>query len=189
MTIMKKLIYLHAIVFMLLMACAEQKDAAYINPPFPHLNPETTQLILNAGEGDKFVYNTTGTTITIPPDIWVDATGQKIKDSITVTYREFHVAYDIFLSRANLSYNSAGTNNSFVTAGMSLKVLFANSPETWKNDYDQIMKQIRKEEERLRMQYAVYRTFDVAVTGFHNWDVFYKRDDRIAIKADFRFDK
>ncbi len=76
-----------------------------------------------------------------------------------------------------------------VKAVMPMKHLFAYPPEKWQNDYDEIMEKIKREEERLAMQFAVYRTFNVTTPGFHNWDRVLKQPSRITVKGDFKFDK
>jgi len=76
-----------------------------------------------------------------------------------------------------------------VKAVMPLKHLFAYPPEKWQKEYDEIMEKIKREEERLALQFAVYRTFDVTTPGLHNWDKIYKRPDKIMVNGSFKFDK
>ncbi len=76
-----------------------------------------------------------------------------------------------------------------IKAIMPLKHLFAYSAEKWQQDYDEIMEKIKIEEERLAMQFAVYRTFEVTTPGLHNWDRVLKLPSRIMVKGDFKFDK
>lgn len=76
-----------------------------------------------------------------------------------------------------------------VKAIMPIKHLFAYPPETWQEKYDEVMAKIKEEENRLATQFAVYRTFDVSTTGTHNWDKVYNRQDKVIVKAEFKFDK
>jgi hypothetical protein len=72
---------------------------------------------------------------------------------------------------------------------MPLKYMFAYPPETWQENYDVIVRRIEEEQKRLERQCAVFRTFDVAVTGFHNWDKIYHRKDKVLVKSNFKFDE
>ncbi len=369
-------------IFALLSACSETDVAkkAFIAPPFPHLNPTYADFQFKAEAGGTFTFDKSGTVITIPADIWVDSVGNKVSGDMKISYREFHDAYDIFLSGATMQYDSAGVAQTLETAGMfeilafkdnkevfigkgqkltvkmasytadadhnfyyldekkenwaytgyakpevnssitaikdsieklkpeltfplepeyfaldfggmldvyfkndyqkvnknkkskemqdkfkaygigwtniwggtwikyhgldyrcyemlwknvsdrslpnkttdyyvqeakyvgddvfvltinhkgktrtlkveavmPLRALFAQKAEDWQKNYDQIMASIRTEEERLKMQASVFRTFDVTGTGFHNWDRVYHREDKIDILADFKFDR
>ena len=55
--------------------------------------------------------------------------------------------------------------------------------------YIPVFDKIKKEEERLALQFAVYRSFDLTATGFHNWDRVYHRSDKVIVKGTFNFDK
>ncbi len=362
--------------------CSQEKLAkkAFIDPPFPHLNPQYSGFDLKAETGGTYVFEKSGSVITVPADIWVDSLGNKITGNMKLKYREFHDAYDIFLSGATMRYDTAGMPQSLETAGMfeilafkdnkevfiakgkkltvkmasytseddhnfyfldekaekwqftgtskpeintkikiirdtiekmqpelafplgedyfaldytgildvyfkndflkieknkknndlekkfksygitwtkiwgsnyikyhgldmrvyeilwknvsgrslpnkttdyyvetakyigddvyvltinhkgksrdikveavmPLRTLFAQNPEDWQSKYDQIMASIRQEEERLKMQASVFRTYDVTGTGFHNWDKVYNREDKIDILAEFKFDR
>jgi hypothetical protein len=76
-----------------------------------------------------------------------------------------------------------------IKAIMPIKHLFAFPKEEWQKKYDQVMARINEEEKRLASQFAVYRTFEVNSTGYHNWDRVYNRQDKIIVKGDFKFDK
>ncbi len=89
----------------------------FIDPPFPHLNPEYKDYSFNADDGGFLEYKT-GTTITVPKGIWVDAQGNKVTGNIKIKYREYHNAVDIFLSGAPMAYDTAGVKENLTTAGM-----------------------------------------------------------------------
>jgi hypothetical protein len=76
-----------------------------------------------------------------------------------------------------------------VKAVMPIKQLFAFPADDWQKKYDEVMAKIKVEEKRLAAQFAVYRTFEVKATGYHNWDRVYNRQDKMIVKGDFKFDK
>jgi hypothetical protein len=76
-----------------------------------------------------------------------------------------------------------------VKAVMPIKQLFAFPADDWQKKYDEVMAKIKVEEKRLATQFAVYRTFEVSATGYHNWDRVYNRVDKMIVRGDFKFDK
>lgn len=88
-----------------------------------------------------------------------------------------------------ISYKRNQRATLFVNAKIPLKVLFALSPNARQEEYDQVLEQIRIEQERLAMQAEVYRSFSVTAPGFHNWDVVYKNPNTFMAKAQISFDK
>jgi len=90
----------------------------------------------------------------------------------------------------NMALVSKGKKaNITVKAVMPIKHLFAYPAEDWQKKYDEIMARIKQEETRLAAQFAVYRTFEVNSTGYHNWDRVYHRPDKVMVNAVFKFDK
>ncbi len=72
---------------------------------------------------------------------------------------------------------------------MTLKELFAFSPEHWRNNYEDIMAKIQTERERMELMADVYRDFEVRNVGIHNWDRILKMEDRIELAANFTFEQ
>ncbi|OQY00303.1 MAG: hypothetical protein B6I20_08980 [Bacteroidetes bacterium 4572_117] len=72
---------------------------------------------------------------------------------------------------------------------MPLKQVFKLMPDDWKNEYKIINEQIAERKRKLEMQKQFLRTYRIDQTGWHNWDVISKRQDKILVKADFKFDK
>jgi hypothetical protein len=107
---------------------AEPEKEAFIRAPFPNLDPEYTNFSFAAEKGGTFSIES-GTTLAVPPDIWQNAEGEAVKGDITLKYREFHDALDIFLSGSSLDYDTAGVQEVFTTAGMFELRAFKDSSE------------------------------------------------------------
>lgn len=125
-----------ALALLLNAACkdTEPEKEAFIRPPFPELDPEYTKFAFAAEQGGTFSTES-GTTLNVPPDIWKNAEGESVKGDITLKYREFHDAVDIFLSGSSLNYDTAGVQQVFTTAGMFELRAFKDSSEIFiKND-------------------------------------------------------
>ena len=72
---------------------------------------------LNATKGDT-LFSHLGTRIIIPPLSLVDNSEKTVTDEVTIKYREYHDALDVFLSGIPMDYNSNGEKLTFQTAGM-----------------------------------------------------------------------
>jgi hypothetical protein len=107
---------------------AEPEKEAFIRVPFPDLDPEYTDFTFTAEEGGTFSIES-GTTLSVPSDIWQNAAGENVTGNITLKYREFHDALDIFLSGTTLNYDTAGTQEVLTTAGMFELRAFKDSNE------------------------------------------------------------
>jgi len=71
---------------------------------------------------------------------------------------------------------------------MPLRSLLAFSPEYWENNYEEALQKARKEEERLRTEAKVFRTFEVNQLGVYNFDCLYKQQNPVQVKANFTVD-
>jgi hypothetical protein len=91
--------------------------SAMVNPPLPDANVPYLSFTIDAAAGGKWEAPT-GTEITVPAGIFVDAQGQPISGDVQVRYREFHDAEDIILSGITMQYNENGAKENFQTAGM-----------------------------------------------------------------------
>lgn len=126
----KSVLFVFFFTLLIVFACkdSEPEKQAFIRPPFPTLEPEYKVFDFNASEGGTFTHST-GTQISIPADIWQDAEGKAVSGDITLKYREFHNAADIFLSGSTLAYDTAGSKEVFTTAGMFEIRAFKDSSE------------------------------------------------------------
>jgi hypothetical protein len=93
------------------------ESTAFINPLFEQAkNPDTT-FTVNADEGALFM-NSNGSMIQIPKKAFLDSTGNAVTGDVELRYREFHDAAKIFLAGIPMTYDSAGTQYHFESAGM-----------------------------------------------------------------------
>lgn len=90
---------------------------AFINPPVPALNPVSDSFVLNTSS-DTTVVHSTGSTITVPQNAFVDEKGMPVTGIVELHYREFHDPVDIALSGIPMDYDSAGTKYLLESAGM-----------------------------------------------------------------------
>ncbi len=72
---------------------------------------------------------------------------------------------------------------------MTLRDLFAFTPEYWRNNYESAMTKIQIERERMELMADVYRDFEVRNVGIHNWDRILKMEERIDLAANFTFEQ
>jgi hypothetical protein len=104
---------------------------------------------------------------------WVDGHYGKLKQLGKNRY-QYHVT------------NYKDTTQQFsvvIDAVMPLSLLFAHPPQKWKRDYDKIMAEVRREEERLASLAEVYRTFKVSEFGIYNWDKLMKEQSLLLAGA------
>jgi hypothetical protein len=73
--------------------------------------------IIEAEKDTSLVYKT-GTIINIPAMAFLDEKGNEIKGKIEIKYREFHDLGEILLSAIPMTYDSAGSQYHFESAGM-----------------------------------------------------------------------
>lgn len=85
--------------------------------PFSNIKiPKTIYKIY--AQKDTILLYKTGTKINIPKNAFLDKEGKPINGEITLSYREFTNAFDIYLGGIPMQYDSAGTEQVFETAGM-----------------------------------------------------------------------
>lgn len=94
----------------------EASKKPFINPPVKGIDVPYKSYTMDAAKGGVLVYNKTK--ITIPAHALCDGKGNEIKGSVTISYREFHDAIDFFVSGIPMTYDSAGKQYNFESAGM-----------------------------------------------------------------------
>jgi len=97
----------------------------FINPPFKNADKKFTSYKVNSSAPKEITYPT-GTKIKIPKDAFVDNNGNGIKGEVEIRYREMHDAVDFFLSGIPMTYDSAGKQYTFESAGMLEMYAFQN---------------------------------------------------------------
>lgn len=104
------------------------KYVSFVQPPIPTLDVDYTNFTFEAEQGGKFTYKTS-TEIVIEPNSLVDSSGKPVKGAVTLQYREFHDAVDVFLSGIPMQYDSAGVKQNLQTAGMyDIRAFQKNNP-------------------------------------------------------------
>ncbi len=70
---------------------------------------------------------------------------------------------------------------------MPLRMLYAFSPEYWRDNYRDAIREVAREEERLKLEADVLRSFEIRSFGIYNWDRLTKYEDPIRLAATFDF--
>ncbi len=94
---------------------AERK--AFIAPPVKKINVPYHSYKVNADKGGEITHNTKSK-IKVPKNAFVNKNGQDIIGEVEIQYREMHDQADIIASGIPMTYDSAGTQYHFESAGM-----------------------------------------------------------------------
>lgn len=95
----------------------EDENSPLVDPPISQADIVRKAFTVDAKKGRAWTA-TSGTVISVPPNVFVDANGQPIKGKVELQYREFHDAADILLSGIPMVYQAKGGPENFQTAGM-----------------------------------------------------------------------
>jgi hypothetical protein len=142
----------------------EKKKVA---PPFKNVNLKYANYTVNAQESSVLNYES-GTEINIPAGAFVDEKGKPVEGFVDLQYRELHDPVDFFLSGIPMTYDSAGTEYHFESAGMLEILAFQNGKPVFVNPDKKIIVEMVSEQQEDK--YNIYR-FD-SVSG--NWKYIYK---------------
>ena len=93
------------------------EDTPCINPPIKKLDIQSDSYYCENEVGGEFTHSS-GSTIVVPKDAFVDNNGNSLNGEIELRYREFHDPIDFILSGIPMTYDSAGTEYTFESAGM-----------------------------------------------------------------------
>ena len=85
--------------------------------PLPGIDVEKTSFMIDGGQEHRLEYFT-GSVIHIPAGAFTDKEGNIIKGEVIIHYREFHHPAEVLISGIPMTYDSAGTQYHFETAGM-----------------------------------------------------------------------
>lgn len=108
----------------------EQKSETTVNPPLAELDIKSFTFSVDAGE-DTVIIAASGSQIKIKANSFVDKNGNPVIGKVDINYREFHDVVDIFLSGIPMTYDSAGTQYHFESAGMFEIKGFQNHEEVF----------------------------------------------------------
>lgn len=92
-------------------------NSSKINTVVAALGVKPISYQINAEKGDTINYHS-GTQIIIPAACFVDEKGNKISGMVDLEYREYTNTAEILLSGIPMTYDSAGVQNNFESAGM-----------------------------------------------------------------------
>lgn len=109
---------------------AQQKIESDIKPPLPELNTKPRTYLVDVGK-DTLIITESGTQIKIKANSFLDKNGNPITGKVDINYREFHDVVDIILSGIPMTYDSAGTQYHFESAGMFEIKGFQNNEEVF----------------------------------------------------------
>jgi len=93
------------------------EDTPCINPPIKKLDIKSDSYYCENELGGEFIHSS-GSTILVPKNAFVDINGNSLNGKIELRYREFHDPIDFMLSGIPMTYDSAGTEYTFESAGM-----------------------------------------------------------------------
>lgn len=93
------------------------KEKAFVKPPLRGIDVPFRQFAMDASSSQDLSY-ANGSSIHIPASAFVDANGKAITGEVTIEYRELHDVVDFFVSGIPMTYDSAGTEYHFESAGM-----------------------------------------------------------------------
>lgn len=92
-------------------------ETAFVQPALAGIDIADTTFVVDASKGGSFLYSS-GSVIRIPEGGFLDSSGALVKGNVEIKYREFHQAAEIFISGIPMTYDSAGTQFHFESAGM-----------------------------------------------------------------------
>jgi len=95
----------------------KKETESAVKPPFENLDLSSDLYIVNASK-DTTITTKSGSQIKITANSFVDKNGNPLTGKVDINYREFHDVEDIFLSGIPMTYDSAGTEYHFESAGM-----------------------------------------------------------------------
>ncbi|MFT7158187.1 MAG: hypothetical protein ACI8Q1_003216 [Parvicella sp.] len=114
----------------------ENESTHFINPPLEGVNVAFHVESINASEGGELFYES-GSIVSFPPNAFVDAAGNIITGKVDVKYREFNDPLDIFLSGIPMTYDSAGVQYDFESAGMTEMLAYSEDTPCFVNPESQ----------------------------------------------------
>jgi len=92
-------------------------QTAFVQPPIKGVDVPFDNYKVSTSKETVINYRT-GSKLTIPKGCFVDAKGNAVKGEVDIRYREFHDPVDFFVSGIPMTYDSAGTQYHFESAGM-----------------------------------------------------------------------
>ncbi len=94
----------------------EPVESPFIAPPVAELVEDYIIVDVDAERGGKF--NLGSSKIDVPPSVFIDKEGKKVKGTVQLKYREYKDKIDLLFSGIPMDYDTAGTTMIFETGGM-----------------------------------------------------------------------
>jgi len=123
------------------------KNAPFIKPPIKAAVIPYSKYEVNSGVNNQITHKS-GTKINIPPSAFVDSAGNPITGEVEIRYREFHDIGDLFLSGIPMTYDSAGHQYHFESAGMIDIKGFQNDKEVFIAPGKKLSVEMKSEDKR-----------------------------------------
>ena len=139
-----------------------------IIPPLKNVNIDYKNFSVDAKRGTTIKYYETGSIITIPDSAFVDSNGKIIVGNVNIKYREFHNPVDFFVSGIPMTYDSAGTQYQFESAGMLEILAFQHDKPVFVNPAKKIIVEMMSPQ--TENKYNIYKYNSVS----GNWKYVYK---------------
>ena len=96
----------------------QYRSTSFVNPPLGEkMNVQFASYKVKAGKGGEFTHST-GSKLKVPKDAFVDNNGNIVKGEVELRYREFKDPIEVFVSGIPMTYDSAGIQYHFQSAGM-----------------------------------------------------------------------
>jgi hypothetical protein len=96
---------------------ADQTSHPFISPPVASADIQSTVYVLNA-QADSTINYPGGSKIHVPANAFLDKNGKIVTGKVDLHYREFKKVDEVFLAGIPMTYDSAGEQFHFETAGM-----------------------------------------------------------------------
>lgn len=134
-----KIVYFFFLLAIIYAGCSRNADNATSNirkikPPLPKADIRFDNYSVDATEG-AIIKHKTGSLIKIPANTFVDKNGKQITGKVEIKYREMHSPSEIFVSGIPMTYDSAGVEYHFESAGMNeIQAVQNNQPVFISND-------------------------------------------------------
>lgn len=151
-----------------------KQNKAFIAPPISKLNVPYTSYKVKSEQGATIKHKS-NSKIIIPKKAFVDKQGQDIVGEVEIKYREFHNQADIIASGIPMTYDSAGVQSHFESAGMIDIKGYQNGEPVFINPKKQITVEFSSEHTADR--YNMYELDTVA----KNW-TYLSRDNSLKNK-------
>jgi hypothetical protein len=96
---------------------AIESNAPFIHPPIAKADIQTNTFVLDADKDSTITYPS-GSKIHVPAHAFTDDKGNLVSGPVQLHYREFQKVAEVFLAGIPMTYDSAGHQFNFETAGM-----------------------------------------------------------------------